>query len=60
MAKRIRRMARDEMSGDKGVIDRRLVRKRSGPVINEPISIRAMTLQMKDAYKAARGGREQR
>lgn len=57
MAKRLRKMARDEMQGDRGLVDRELVIasiKGHERVINEPISVRAMTLQLKDAYKAAR------
>lgn len=57
MAKRLRRMAREEMSGDANLVDRELVIatiKGHDRLINEPISIRSMTLQLKKAYKAAR------
>lgn len=57
LAKKLRRMARDEMFGDKNVIDRELVIARindADRVVNEPISNRAMYLQLKGAYKDAR------
>lgn len=57
MAKRLRRMARDEMAGDRGRVERELVIARvrgHDQVVNEPISDRAMYLKLKDAYKDAR------
>lgn len=50
-------MAREEMAGDKGVADRELVLARINGhdrVVNEPITVRAMHLQLKGAYKRAR------
>lgn len=57
MAKRLRRMAREEMAGDANLVDRELVIatvKGHDRLINEPISVRSMHLQLKKAYKAAR------
>lgn len=56
-AKILRRMAREEMAGDKHVVDRELkVAKVRGAyrVINEPLSNRAMNLQLKKAYNNAK------
>ena len=55
-AKVLRRMAREEMAGDKGVVDRELKIARvrgADRIINEPLSVRAMNLQLKKAYKNA-------
>jgi len=55
-AKALRRMAREEMAGDKHVVDRELkVAKVKGHyrVVNEPLSVRSMHLQLKKAYKNA-------
>lgn len=57
MAKRLRRLAREEMMTDRGVVERELVIARvrgHDRVVNEPISVRAMNQQLKSAYKAAR------
>jgi len=57
LAKRLRKMAREEMVGDRGVVDRELkAAKVNGHVrvVNEPISVRAMHLQLKSAYKRSR------
>ena len=59
MAKRLRRMAREEMAGDKGLVERELVVARVAGhdrVINEPSSVRAMNLHLKAAYKKSRRG----
>lgn len=56
-ARELRRMAREEMAKDKGRVDRELVIARvSGHdrIVNEPISVRTMNLQLKKAYKVAR------
>ncbi len=53
-AKRLRRMARAEMSGDKGVVERELVVARVNGhdrVINNPNSSRAMYLALKSAMR---------
>ncbi len=55
-AKTLRRMAREEMVGDNGVVDRELKVARvrgADRIINEPLSVRAMNLQLKKAYKRA-------
>lgn len=57
LAKRLRQMAREEMAGDRGVVDRELkVARVKGHdrVVNEPLSVRAMHLQLKGAYKRSR------
>jgi hypothetical protein len=57
MAKRLRRLAQDEMSGDQGVVGRELVVARvkgHDRVFNNPNSVRAMSLQLKAAYKRSR------
>ena len=57
MAKRLRKMAREEMTTDRGVVERELVVAKvhgHDRVVNEPISVRAMHQQLKSAYKAAR------
>ena len=54
-AKKLRRMAREEMAADKTAVDRELVlarRRGANVVINEPISNRGMYLQLKKALKA--------
>lgn len=54
MAKKLRRMARTEMSTDKGVVDRELVEARVKGhyrVINNPNSARAMYLALKSAVR---------
>lgn len=56
-AKVLRRMAREEMAGDKGVVDRELKIARvrgADRIINEPLSVRAMNLQLKKAYNNAK------
>jgi hypothetical protein len=56
MAKRLRKMAKFEMSAGKQVIDRELVLARFGRhdrVINEPLSVRYFYLQLKEAYNNA-------
>lgn len=61
MSKRLRKMAREEMAGDKNRVDRELVIARvkgHDRVVNEPLSDRAMYLQLKTALaKAQRAGR---
>ena len=55
-AKLLRRMAREEMAGDKGLVERELVVARvqgHDRVVNEPISVRAMHRHLKTAYKAS-------
>lgn len=55
-AKLMRKLAREEMMTDKGVVERELVIARvrgHDRVVNEPISVRAMHRQLKSAYKAA-------
>lgn len=57
MAKKLRRMAREEMATDRGLVERELVIAKVGGhdrIVNEPISVRSMHLQLKKAYKAAR------
>lgn len=59
MAKRLRKMAKLEMSTNKETVDRELVLARvagSDRVINEPMSVRAMYLKLKDAYDDFKGG----
>ena len=56
-SKLLRRLARAEMAGDKGVVERELVIARvqgHDRIVNEPISVRAMHLSLKNAYKRAR------
>lgn len=56
IAKRLRKIAREEMMTDKGVVERELVIARvrgHDRVVNEPISVRAMHKHLKSAYKAA-------
>lgn len=56
VAKALRRMAREEMAGDKGLVERELVIAKvrgHDRIVNEPISVRAMNLQLKEAYKRA-------
>lgn len=56
IAKRLRKMAREEMMTDKGVVERELVIARvrgHDRVVNEPISVRAMHKHLKSAYKTA-------
>ena len=56
MAKRLRRLAREEMSGD-NVPDEELVLARvrgHDRVVHNPGSVKAMELALKKSYKAAR------
>lgn len=55
-AKLIRRMARSEISGDRGVVDRELVIKRNGQVVNHPNSVRAMASALKKRFKDVKRG----
>jgi hypothetical protein len=53
MAKRLRKMAKLEMSSNANTVDRELVLARvhhAHRVINEPLSVRAMYLKLKWAY----------
>lgn len=53
-AKRLRRMAEIEMAADEGVVNRELVVTRLGGgdrVINNPNSVRAFNLALKDRYR---------
>lgn len=57
MAKRLRKMAKLEMSSSPNTVDRELVlAKVNGAyrVINEPMTVRAMNLKLKWAYKESR------
>lgn len=57
-AKALRRMAREELSGDRNAVDRELVIARvrgHHRIINEPLSVRAFNSQLKKHYKALRG-----
>lgn len=57
LAKKLRRLAREEMAGDQGRVDRELVVARikgKDRVVNEPNSDRAMYLQLKKSYAVAR------
>lgn len=57
MAKRLRKLARDEMSANGNVVERELVLARvhgGDRVINEPMSNRAMYLKLKWAYGESR------
>lgn len=64
IAKRLRRMARDEMTMDRqmyGARDRELVVanvRGHDRVINDPMTERGFTLQLKKAFKEQRRGRE--
>ena len=64
IAKRLRRMAREEMSMDRqmyGAKDRELVVanvRGHDRVINDPMTERGFTLQLKKAFKEQRRGRE--
>ena len=54
IAKALRRMARDEMSANPEAVERELLLARvrgANRVVNEPMSVRAMNLQLKQAYK---------
>lgn len=54
LAKRLRKLAKLEMSANAETVDRELVvaRVRSHDrIINEPLTVRAFYLQLKDAYK---------
>lgn len=54
LSKRLRRMARTEMSGDKGVVERELIVARvkgHDRIINNPNSNRAMYLSLKSALR---------
>ena len=55
-AKMIRRMARSEISGDQGVVDRELVIKRNGQVVNHPNSVRAMAKALKKRFNDVKWG----
>lgn len=63
-AKTLRRMARDEMATDRhmyGAKDRELVIanvRGHDRVINDPMTERGFTLQLKKAYKESRHGRK--
>lgn len=53
MAKRLRKLAKLEMSSNKETVDRELVLARvrgHDRVINEPMTVRAFYLKLKDAY----------
>lgn len=57
VSKALRRMAREEMAGDPGCVDRELVIatvRGHDRVINNPNSVRAMTNALKAALKKAR------
>ena len=59
MAKRLRKLAKLEMSANKETVERELVLARvkgHDRVINEPLSVRAFYLQLKDAYSDFRRG----
>lgn len=54
MAKRLRKLAKLEMSANAQTVDRELVVARvrgHDRVVNEPLSVRAFYAQLKDAYK---------
>lgn len=54
LAKRLRKLAKLEMSANAETVDRELVvaRVRSHDrIINEPLTVRAFYIQLKDAYK---------
>ena len=55
-SKLIRRMARSEISGDQGVVDRDLVIKRNGQVVNHPNSVRAMAGALKKRFNDVKRG----
>ena len=60
LAKRLRRLARSEMSGSPNTVDRELVLARvrgHDRVVNEPLSVRAFYLQLKKAYLQYASGR---
>jgi hypothetical protein len=53
MARRLRKLAKLEMSSNKETVDRELVLARvrgADRVVNEPLSVRAFYLKLKDAY----------
>ena len=57
MAKRLRKMAKLEMSGNATTVDRELVLAKvnnAHRVINEPMTVRAMYLKLKWAYGESR------
>lgn len=57
-AKKLRRMARQEMASNKDAVDRELVLARirgHDQVINEPLSVRAMYQHLKGAWHRAVG-----
>ena len=55
-AKLTRQMARSEISGDQGVVDRDLVIKRNGQVVNHPNSVRAMAKALKKRFSKVKRG----
>ena len=55
-AKMIRQMARSEISGDQGVVDRELVIKRNGQVVNHPNSVRSMAKALKKRFNDVKRG----
>lgn len=59
MAKRLRKLAKLEMSGNAQTVERELVLARvagADRVINEPLTVRAFYLKLKDAYGDFRSG----
>lgn len=53
MSKRLRKLAKLEMSSNKETVDRELVLARvhgHDRVVNEPMTVRAFYLQLKEAY----------
>lgn len=53
MAKRLRRLAKQEMASNAQAVDRELVLARvrgADRVVNEPLSVRAMYLKLKSVY----------
>ena len=60
-ARLLRKMAKEEMSGDRGVVARELVIAKingSDRVVNHPNSFRAMGTQLKRAYKSMQKGQQ--
>ena len=57
VAKRLRKLAKLEMSANAQTVERELVVARvrgADRVINEPLSVRAFYLKLKDAYRDAK------
>lgn len=57
MAKRLRKLAKFEMSANEQTVDRELVLatvKGHDRVINEPLTVRAFYLKLKDAYSESK------